>query len=321
MNEPTTPGSPEPVTLTIQLVDNWQNQRYRRRRDLRLRSRDQALAFVNDVGFCFTFPSHDVDAPSLFEAVCGECRVVPVGHDDPDLGRTWRWKDELPASGAVYYAKLLRKRPTLISLDLLPCFYALSPNYGDIEDYLLEYQEGHLSDEARRVYETLLNEGAMPSSHLRRKAGLEGERNALRFDRAVRELQTGMKIFVAGTSDANRWGYCFVYDVVLRRWPDLAKQAGTISTREARRHLALTHLRNVGAARLNDLASLFDWDKAELATLVSSWAAAGEILTGGTMDGFHGEYLVWPELIHAPLPRSKRSSRSAGLLAKPATHG
>jgi hypothetical protein len=321
MNEPTIPGSPESIALTIQLVDDWQNQRYRRRPDLRLRSRDQALAFIDDVGFCFTFPSHDVDAPSLFEAVCGECRLVPVVHDDPDLGRTWHWKDELPASGAVYYGKLLRKRPTLISLDLLPYFYALSPNYGDIEDYLLEYQEGHLSDEARRVYETLLNEGAMPSSHLRRKAGLEGERNALRFDRAVRELQTGMKIAVAGISDANRWGYCFVYDVVLRRWPDLASKAGAIPSREAKHRLMLTHLRNVGAARLSDLTALFGWDKAELATLVSSWAAAGEILTGGTMGSVRGEFLVWPELIQATPARPKRRARSAGLLAKKAASG
>ncbi|HNR96945.1 MAG: hypothetical protein BWY10_00760 [Chloroflexi bacterium ADurb.Bin180] len=321
MSAPTTPGSPEPVSLKLQTLDDWRNERYRRRPDLRLRSRDQALAFINDVGFCFTFHGRDAEAPSLFEAVCGERRAIVTVHDDADLGRTWHWKDELPASGAVYYAKLLRKRPTLISLDLLPYFYALSPNYGDIEDYILEYQEGHLSDEARRVYETLLSEGAMPTSHLRRKAGLEGERNALRFDRAVRELQISMKIAVAGISDANRWGYCFVYDVVLRRWPDLPKQAGAISSREAKHRLTLAHLRNVGAARLSDLTSLFGWDKAEFTPLVSAWVATGELLTGGRMDGFHGEYLVWPELIQAALPRPKRRSRCAGLLAKPAAHG
>lgn len=321
MNERTTPGSPEPVSLKLQTLDGWRNERYRRRPDLRLRSRDQALAFINDVGFCFTFHGRDAEAPSLFEAVCGERRAIVTVHDDADLGRTWHWKDELPASGAVYYAKLLRKRPTLISLDLLPCFYALSPNLGDIEDYLLEYQEGHLSDEARRVYEVLLHEGAMPTSHLRRKAGLEGERNALRFDRAVRELQVGMKIVMVGISDANRWSYCFVYDLVLRRWPDLASRAGAISTREAKRRLALAHLRNVGAASLEELSALFGWDKAELATLAAGWAAAGGLVSGVAVSGLPGQYLVWPELLQPTTGGPGRRVRTAGRLAKDPARG
>ena len=321
MNETTAPGSPEPIALSLETLDRWRNERYRRRPDLRLRRRDQALAFINDVGFCFTFPGRDAEAPSLYEAVCGESRPVPSVHDDPDLGRTWHWKDELPTSGAVYYGKLLRKRPTLISLELLPYFYALSPNYGDLEDYLLEYQEGHLSDEARRVYEALLEFGAMPTSHLRGKAGLEGERNALRFDRAVRDLQTGMKIVMVGISDANRWSYCFVYDVLLRRWPDLAKQAGTISTREAKRRLALVHLRNVGAARLEELVSLFGWEKAELGALAASWAADRELVAGVTISGQGGEYLAWPELLRPAPARMKRRVRRADGLVKPAAGG
>jgi hypothetical protein len=296
MRKPTTPGSPEPVALTLHEVNRWRDRHYRGRPELRLRTRDEALAFVNEVGFCFVFPGRGEEAPSLWEAVCGEARPVPVAHDDPDLGRVWHWKDELPSSGAVYYGKLLRKRPTLVSLELLPSFYALSPNYGDVEDYLLEYQEGRLSEEARRVYETLLKEGALPTSHLRAKAGLEGERNALRFDRAVRELQVGLKIVMVGISDANRWGYCFVYDVLLRRWPDLAQRAGAIPSREAKRRLTLTHLRNVGAARVDETARLFGWDPVELDGLSQRWAADGDLLAGLPITDLPGAYLVCPTL-------------------------
>ncbi len=74
----------------------------------------------------------------------------------------------------ILYGKLLRSKPTLVSLDLLPTLYALSPNYGDLEDYLLQYEDGRLSVEAKNVYEALLAEGALSTSRLRQVAGLSG---------------------------------------------------------------------------------------------------------------------------------------------------
>ena len=41
-----------------------------------------------------------------------------------------------------FYGKLLRHKATLVSLDFLPNFYALSENFGDYEhDYLEEYRD------------------------------------------------------------------------------------------------------------------------------------------------------------------------------------
>jgi len=279
------------LTWTVEAVESWRDQRYRRRPELRLRDSDQALDFVNDVGFCFLFPMRGVEMPALWEAVCGQRRPVPVRHDDRELGYTWRWKDELPSRGLVFYGKLLLKKPMLVSLDLLPHFYALSENYGDIEDYIIEYQDGRLSAEARWVYETLLQHGALPTSHLRRLAGLEGKGNAARFDRAIRELQVGLKIVKTGISDANAWGYCYVYDVLLRRWPDLAQKARSISSQEAMRTLLLAHLSNVGLARPEEVARLFAWEMPRLTRLIESWAAGGQLLSGLRFEGQPGEYL------------------------------
>jgi hypothetical protein len=54
----------------------------------------------------------------------------------------------------------------MISLEMLPYFYALSPNYGDPEnDYLDDYKKGVLPVEARQVYETLLKEAKLIQSH------------------------------------------------------------------------------------------------------------------------------------------------------------
>jgi hypothetical protein len=283
-----------PLVLTPEQVENWRDARYHRRPQLRLRSSQQALEFVNKVGFCFLFPIRTVEMPSLWEAICGETRPLPLAHDDVELGHAWNWKDELPSRGLLFYGKLLYKKPTLISLDLLPYFYALSENYGDIEDYLLEYQDGKLSEEARRVYEALLQHGALPTSHLRRRAGLDGKGNAPRFDRAIRELQLGLKIVKTGISDANAWGYCYVYDVMLRHWPDLARRAGAISSQEAMRVLLLAYLRNVGVTTLADVVRLLAWDLPRLTALCEQWAAKGELLSGVRVEGWAGEYLAPP---------------------------
>ena len=285
-----------PLVLTPDQVESWRDVRYHRRPQLRLRTRDQALQFVNQVGFCFLFPARDLEMPSLWEAICGESRPLPAQHDDVELGYAWNWKDELPTRGWVFYGKLVRKKPTLISLDLLPHFYALSENYGDIEDYLLEYQDGKLSEEARRVYEALLEHGALPTSHLRRKAGLDGKASAPRFDRAIRELQLGLKIVKTGISDANAWGYCYVYDVLLRRWPDLASRAGAIPGHEAMRVLLLAYLRNAGVTTPAEVARLLGWDLEHLDRLAQQWAAQGELLSGVRVGEWPGEYLAWPDI-------------------------
>jgi len=283
--------------ITPEKVMKYRDRRYRRRQGLRVHSSRQALEFVNDVGFCWLFPAKDAEMPTLWEAICGESRPIPIAHDDQALGHAWDWKDELPSRGLIFYGKLLRAKPTLVSLELLPHFYALSSNYGDIEDYLIEYQEGRLSEEARRVYEALLKHGAMPTSHLRRHAGLEGQSSALRFDRAIRELQLGLKIVKTGISDANSWGYCYVYDVLLRRFPDLPERAGAIHSNEAMRILLHTLLRNVGVASEKHVARLFAWELGRLAELSERWAQSEEIARGVRVAGWPGEYLASPELL------------------------
>jgi hypothetical protein len=294
--------SPEAAVCHPQAIEAWRDRRYRRRRDLRLRDPERALVFINDVGFCFLFPERRTEIPTLWEAICGECRPIPIHHDDRALGHAWHWKDELPSRGVVYYGKLLRRKPMFVSLDLLPTFYALSANYGELDDYLLEYEEGKLSEEARRVYEALLEEGAMPTSHLRRRASLAGKGNAGRFDRAIAELQVGLKIVKTGISDANAWKYCYVYDVLMRCWPDIVEKAGQISSVQARRTLVLCHLHNVGTATVRDLRRLFGWHRDVAGEVSEALLSSGELeRVRLTQDG-PGDGFAWPALLSGTPP-------------------
>lgn len=274
-------------------VEDLRDLRYRRSPSLRVTSEEQALTFVNEVGFCFLFGDQSVEIPTLFSAVSGSRREMPNDHYDSDVGRTWDWKDSLPVRGLVYYGKLLRGKPTLVSLELLPSFYALSDNYGDLYDYEELYREGKLSVEAKAVYELLLNEGAMPTTHLRKKAGLwGGGAIARRFERAVAELQVGMQIVKVGIADCNRWGYAYVYDLFLRRFPEVPEAARRIAPSDARATLLERHLRNVVVQTEEACQRLFHWEARDWQSTVARLRAGGRLVSDVRLQGTDQAFLA-----------------------------
>lgn len=276
-------------TFSAEQLERLRDTRYHRTAALRVTSEEQALAFVNEVGFCFVFGDKQIEIPTLWGAVAGSRRPVPPTHHDPDIGRVWNWKDTLPTKGLVFYGQVLRKKPTLVSLELLPHFYALSPNYGEMDDYLLQYEEGKLSAEAKSIYEALLKHGAMATSRLRQEAGLAGGgENARLFNRALTELQMELKIAKVGISDANRWGYAYVYDLFLRQFPDVPTAARKINTDQAMETLLLRHLANVVAVPISNVRRLFGWDDWEWQRLMDRLAARGLIRTDLAIEGQRG---------------------------------
>ena len=164
-------------------------------------SKQEALRFVNTRGFVFFWPIQDIELPSLWGAVAGN---RPVSSDHDDTGHvTWGWKDQMMEARKWYYAKALRKRATMISIDMAPNFYALSENYGSPEeDYLEQYAAGKISRETKIVYETLLKDGPLDTVALRRLTHLTSRKSDYRFSRALTELQTDFKILPVGVADA-----------------------------------------------------------------------------------------------------------------------
>lgn len=277
--------------LTFAEIERQRDRRYRHARELRLHSEEEAAQFIDEVGFCLLFPHRGIEVPSLWEAICGRQRKIPRHHDDYELRLAWNWKDSLPSKRRVFYGKYLKRKPTFISLKLFPYFYALSGNYGGLDDYLIEYEDGKLSYEAKCVYESLLEWGALPTSILRHKAGLSGKSNASRFDRALVELQMGLKIAKVGISDANRWKYCYVYDMLPRWLPAEVEQARDISRREAMKKIILTHLDTVVIATPTEIGRLFRWGTRELDRAIDSLAEEGILITNVRIED-KGGYLM-----------------------------
>ena len=172
--------------LHFEHLQTYRAMTYYLRPDLRVTTKDQAVDFVNERGFVFFWPIKDVTMPSLWAAVAGD-RPVPDEHDDPGHV-TWRWKDEMLGARRWYYAKVLRKKATFIALGVVPFFYALTENYGEPEeDYLLQYQEGRMTFEAKTVYETLLKEGPLDSISLRKAARLTSRESEFAFQPGDRD--------------------------------------------------------------------------------------------------------------------------------------
>ena len=277
--------------LTREDLEAARAERYRQRLDLRVRSEEEALEFLDSVGLCLLFSAKELELPSLWGAICGQDRPAPVQHNDYELGLAWRWKDSLPIGKRVLYGKFLHKRPVFVSLELAPYLYALSPNYGDpAEDTMLDYSEGRLSVEAKQVYEVLLQQGALPTSQLRREAGLGGKANVGRFDRALTELQMDLRIVKVAISDANRWGYCYVYDLLPRHLPRVVEAARAISERQAREHLLRRYLQTVVAAAPQQIARLFGWSLEEIEQTADHLAERGELRKGVRIQDVKGEF-------------------------------
>jgi len=260
----------------------------------RVSSPAQALTFVNKRSFIYFWPIKGIDMPSLWTAVAGE-RPVADKHDDPGH-ITWGWKDGALDKKIWYYAKILRKKATMISLEIAPYFYALSENYGSPEeDYLLAYEAGRLPQAAKQVYEAILNEGTLNTIDLRKAAKLANAKES-EFNKALEMLQSDFKILPVGVAQAGAWKYSFIYEVVSRHYPDLPESARKIGEREARAKLVELFFESVGAAQESNVNKLFGWKKELTARAISSLVEK-RILVESEHPKQKGQWLALPKLI------------------------
>jgi len=253
---------------------------------------EEARAFVEQVGFCHFWPIKGTELPNLFHAIAGRVRSVPNEHDDPDISKCWGWKDQSLDQKWWYYGKLIKRRATLVSLAELPYFYALSENFGDLEDYLQEYRDGRLSAEARAIYEALLEHGPLDTVRLRREARLSATSAKSRFDRALVELQAGLKVLPVGIAEAGAWRYAVVSALLPRWFPELAEKSRNIGRGEARQHLLLRYLDNVVAATPAQVARLFGWTAQEVAWAVIRLEELSELRCDVSIEGLRGQHMV-----------------------------
>jgi hypothetical protein len=262
--------------MTATKLEQYRRQTFRLDEARKLQTAADALQFVNERGFVYLWPIKGVDLPSLWTAVAGD-RPVADKHDDPGH-ITWGWKDAMLDKKAWHYAKVLRGKATLISLEILPYFYALSENYGDPEqDYQELFAQGLLSREAKVIYEKLLQDGPLDTVNLRRKIQMTTKASNSPFERGLTQLQRDFKIMPVGVAAAGAWRYSFIYDAVHRVYPELLERARVIGRKEARLKLVGLYLHSVGAATEADIRKLFQWPPADVQRTLAALVESGEI--------------------------------------------
>ena len=280
-------------TIDLKKLNSHRTRTFNLLQSKKLSSPAQALTFVNQRGFVYFWPIKGIDMPSLWTAVAGN-RPVADAHDDPGH-ITWGWKDRSLDKKIWYYAKVLRKRATMISLEVAPYFYALSENYGSPEeDYLLAYEEGRLSQSAKQVYEAILNEGALNTIDLRRVAKLANAKES-EFNKALEFLQSDFKILPVGVADAGAWKYSFIYEITPRHYPDLPEQARKIGEGQARAKLVELYFQSIGAAQEGDVSKLFGWKK-DLVTRTILGLITKRKLVESEHPKHKGKWLALPDL-------------------------
>jgi len=282
------------MTINIKKLNSLRTRTFHLPPAKRISSPSQALTFVNARGFIYFWPIKGIDLPSLWTTVAGD-RPVADQHDDPGH-ITWGWKDDALDKKIWYYAKILRGKATMISLEVAPYFYALSENYGaPEEDYLIAYNEGRLTQASKQVYEALLENGSLNTLDLRKKAKLSNAKDS-EFNKALEQLQKDFKILPVGVAQAGAWKYSHIYEIVPRHFPDLPEQARTITESQARAKLLELYFASVGAAQLRDVTRLFGWSN-EIANRVINKLVEQNKLVKTTHPKQTGEWIATPQVL------------------------
>lgn len=237
----------------------------------------QLLRFVDACGFCyaFTLRTGDLPLPACFDHLA--TRSV-----DRMWRWMWTWKDELPERGKLYYGKLLRKKPTFVSLAFLPNFYAVHGRAGEDDDYLEDVRSGRLSEIARRVYEALAAHGETQTKRLRAELGITSKEGRNDYAKAMEELQRLLYVTRVRAVGEGREAYNYTYDLFAPRYPKVVSAAASLSSTEAMRAILARTLELAGGFPAALVARDFDWDEERVARVEADLVERGVAVRVGS---------------------------------------
>jgi hypothetical protein len=221
---------------------------------VRLRTVEQAAAWLEEVGLALLYPSADHVLPSLWEGVAGRVPVEWAVRDDagkfvsftPETDRVWRWKDELPARRLACVGLHLARTSSLVAPGLVAPLYALTERTGTPDDFRDAAVEGL----EREVAEATLELGR-PATRREVRLLVGGEKRLV--DRAVNALQRKLVFTNAGSTDAESGWSSTLHDLFARRWR--ARLRRVPARERAVAALAEAVVRGAGEVSAADLAA------------------------------------------------------------------
>ena len=224
-----------------------------------MKTADALVRMVDDLGFCFAFTGESAyPIPAAFDHL-----------DTRSDGRKWEWmwgwKDELAEKKRLYYGKLLVKKPTFVSMEMLPTFYATFGRAGDADDHLEDVRAGRLSEIARRVIEFLAVNGETQTKRMRSALGITSQEGKSDYAKAIEELQRLMYVARVRAVGEGREDYNYTYDLFVHRYPETVRAAERASSADAMTALLAHLLHLAGGVSEAKVTKLFDWSEDRVA--------------------------------------------------------
>ena len=248
-----------------------------------MRNATQLVAMVDAVGFCFAFTGEAAyPVPACFDH-------LSTSEDGKKWEWMWPWKDELAEAKKLYYGKLLVKKPTFVSMKMLPTFYATFGRAGETDDHLDDVRAGKLSELARRVVEYLQHRGETQKKRMRADLGIESKEGRGDLERAIEELQRLMYIARVKAVGERSDDYNYTYDLFVRRYPETVKAAERLTSSDATALLLRRLLELAGGVTPRQVQRLFDWEKDRTAKAIEHLRTRAHVVTIDDM-------LVLPEI-------------------------
>jgi hypothetical protein len=223
----------------------------------RVRNAGQLVQLIDALGFAFAFTLRTGDAPipACFDH-------LSTNDTDRKWSWMWGWKDELPEEKKLYYGVLLSRKPTFVSMKLLPTFYATFGRAGEADDHEADVRAGRLSDVARRIIEFLAQNGETQTKRMRAELGITSKEGRATYGKAIDDIQRLMYVARVRAVGEFREDYNYTYDLFVRRYPEAVKAAERLSSADATAALVARTCELAGAVTEKQLARLFEWDDA-----------------------------------------------------------
>lgn len=245
------------------------------------------MRFINEVGLASLFATRALNLPCLWVAVCGrrDPQFPHHSHHDPEVALAWNLKDRLPAEGKVFYAKLIRGKPTFVAWELFPDVYRL---FGPPRDYLGQYRDGLLSPAAKAILDALHRRRPQETFELKLATNLARPSQRRVFDAGMAEVQ--QRLYVA-MREVRYDPFTYVWDLVAARFPDAVAASRHRRRAEAARNVARRYLQSVVYASPGQLLSVLP-ERTLLHRAVHDLEHEGLIAADRRVNGAAGNWLV-----------------------------
>src|SRR5258707_1758198 len=216
------------MTDIVASIERHRDYHFRRVASRRVTGEKRALKFIDEVGFCTGFTA-GMGVPCLREAIAGTREPSMPEHIQHDyaIGMTWRIKDSLPQRRAVYYGKVIARRPSFIAREMLGAFLRLRIEPGG---YRKLYMRGGLSNCGQLVMDDLSKRGPAETPLLKPSSAYAQPSRRAVVDRAMAELQ---EKFLALKVDERAEPFSYLWDTMEHRFPDAIAEARTITRSHA----------------------------------------------------------------------------------------